>query len=131
MKKFDLLFYEDSKGYCPMLDFAKTLKQQGDKKSQNLANSIFRKLDRLRECGTMDGMPDFEKIENKKHKRWQIRVKHVTGIYRIFVCPWGGKSYVILNCFLKKSVKTPPNQIKLAENLMDDFIKRQGGKKDA
>lgn len=100
----------------------KSLQQQGDKQSVNLANSIFRKLDRLRECGTMDGLPDFEKMESKKHRLWQIRVKHVTGIYRIFICPWGGQTYVILNYFLKKKGKTPSNQIKIAENLMDDFM---------
>lgn len=124
MKKFDLKFYEDSRGNSPLYDFVKNLKQKGDKQSINLANSIFRKLDRLRECGTMDGMPDFEKMN---HRIWQIRVKHVNGIYRIFICLLDSKTYIILNYFLKKSGKTPPKQIQHTERLMDDYLKRHGG----
>lgn len=128
MGKFDIIFYEDSKGNSPVFDFIKTLQQKGDKQSAVLANSIYRRLDRLRQNGTMDGMPDFEFIDGRKYRFWQIRIMHVSGKHRIFICPWKGSSYVVLNHFIKKRGKTPPTQILLAETLMEDFIKRMGNK---
>ena len=124
LMRYDIKFYEDKKGNCPFLAFISELSQKGDKRSKNLVNALFLKFKQLEQNGTMTGMPDFRHIENSKYNLWEIRVKHVTGYYRILCCPWKGK-YVILNHFVKKGRKTPAKEIKKAERWMDDFISRQ------
>ncbi|HHY30345.1 MAG TPA: hypothetical protein GX520_06615 [Syntrophaceticus sp.] len=110
----DIIFYEDKNGHCPFLAFTGELTQKNDQRSRTLAKSIFLKLTQLKQNGTMDGMPNFEYIQDSKYPLWQIRIKHVTGTYRVFFCPWEGK-YVILNHFIKKSKKTPKKEIRKAE----------------
>ena len=125
-------FYEDESGkseiYIFLQALAEKIKKSNDKRSRTLFDSIYRRLKRLKICGTRDGMPDFEFIGDNKHKLWQIRVKHISGLYRIFICqcPWDKNKYIILNYFVKDEKKTPKREIELAKRLMDDYIKRRG-----
>jgi len=124
-------FYEDKNGQSPTYGFLESLKEKivtrNDKQCRSLLNSIYIRLKRLEENGTRDGMPDFEFIDSKKHKLWQIRIKHATGLYRLFICqcPWQKSNYVILNYFVKDESKTPKREIDLAERLIDDYITRR------
>lgn len=90
----DIIFYEDKNGHCPFLAFTGELTQKNDQRSRTLAKSIFLKLTQLKQNGTMDGMPNFEYIQDSKYPLWQIRIKHVTGTYRVFFCPWEEICYI-------------------------------------
>lgn len=127
---YDYQFYENANGESDTYDFLETLAgkaAKGDKASRILVNSIYRRLGQLKRNGTRDGMPDFEFFPDRKHSLWQIRVKHTTGYFRCFICLWKQNTYIILNYYCKKSLKTPPNEIGRAERLMTDFIGRNGG----
>lgn len=133
MDKYEIDFYEDQNGDSPVFDFIKSLKKRvtenKDKTSRTLLESIYRKLKRLEVNGTRDGMPDFESMDGCIYKIWQIRIKHVTGYYRIFICqnPYKKNVFVILNYYVKKSDKTDERQLKLADRLMKDYLKRKEG----
>jgi len=47
------------------------------------------------------------------------------GYSRIFYFSYTGKRFVLLHAFLKKTDKTPPAEIDIAEKRMQDFINRQ------
>ena len=66
----------------------------------------------------------FKKISGKDNL-FEIRVESNSNIYRTFCC-LDGKSVVILfNSFQKKTRKTPPNQIKRAEKLQNEYYEEQ------
>ena len=52
---------------------------------------------------------------------YEIRVKVGSNIFRIFCFFDKGKLVVLINGFIKKSQKTPPKEIRLAEKLMKEY----------
>lgn len=126
--EYNIEFYEDTNGkQNTTWQLIKELENNSDKHSRNLLNSIYYRLQILKTIGTRDGMPNFRQIKGSKNKLWELRIKHTTGLHRVFICAWNGNTFVILNHFLKKSPKTPPAEIKLAENLMNNWINNHGG----
>jgi len=78
----------------------------------------------------------FELIEDIEHvpktyldhiegKLYEIRVKHVSNIFRIFCFFDDVKLVVVINSFQKKSQKTPINEIKKAKAIMDKYFKNK------
>ena len=57
---------------------------------------------------------------------WEVRAKYDTNIYRLLFAPQGGHSHILLalECFQKKTQKTPPAKIDLAEARPADWIRR-------
>jgi len=73
-----------------------------------------------------------EKVPEKYFKHltsakglFEIRVEVGTNIFRVFCCFDNGKLVILLNGFQKKSQKTPPNEIQLAEKLMKEYFEEQ------
>jgi len=56
---------------------------------------------------------------------YEIRVSSGNNIYRIFCFFDEGNLIILLNAFQKKSQKTPPNQIKLAEKLKKEYYEHK------
>ena len=52
---------------------------------------------------------------------YEIRIEYEGNIYRIFCCFDKGNIVILLNCFQKKTQKTPPKEIKLARSLMKEY----------
>ncbi len=53
---------------------------------------------------------------------YEIRVEYESNIYRILCFFDKGNLVVLINSFQKKSQKTPPNEIKLAEKLKKQYF---------
>jgi phage-related protein len=51
---------------------------------------------------------------------FELRLKAEEGIARVFYCTLVGRRVVMLHQFIKKSEKTPPNEIKIARNRMKE-----------
>ena len=49
-----------------------------------------------------------------------MRVMAAEGIARAFYCTLVGRRVVMLHQFIKKSEKTPPNELKIARNRMKE-----------
>jgi phage-related protein len=107
--------------------FLKELSLKKDKRSKNLFNAIIHKINLLRQLGPILGEPHVKTIKGSKYNLKEIRVEHVTGYHRIFFCGWYNNTYVILNHFIKDTPDTPLNEIILAENIMDEWVKLKGG----
>jgi len=53
---------------------------------------------------------------------YEIRVKSGNSNYRIFCFFDSGALVILLHGFMKKSIKTPKNEIKLAEQLRNEYF---------
>jgi len=53
---------------------------------------------------------------------YEIRIEVGSNIYRVFCCFDRGQIVVLFNAFQKKSQKTPPQEIALAEKLKTEYF---------
>jgi len=53
---------------------------------------------------------------------FEVRIEYQSNIYRIFCCFDEGKLIILLNGFLKKTKKTPKNEIEKAMRLMKEYF---------
>lgn len=52
---------------------------------------------------------------------FELRLKGQEGIARVFFCTLVGRRIIMLHSFIKKTQKTPPREIKLAEARMKEM----------
>ena len=71
----------------------------------------------LREYGTRAGEPFVKHIDDDI---WELRPLSD----RIFFFCWQGNVFIMLHHFVKKTKKTPPQEIEQAKRNMKDFIER-------
>lgn len=76
----------------------------------------------LEERGIQLGMPHIKHI---KGKIYEIRVEQDANTYRLLYFVFTGRRFVILHGFQKKTAKTPPSEIEIAEKRMLDFVDPQ------
>jgi len=55
---------------------------------------------------------------------WEIRIKLGSNIYRLLSFPHHDNHIILTHGFIKKSQKTPRNQIKIAESYKNDYLRR-------
>lgn len=51
---------------------------------------------------------------------FELRLKGKEGIARVFYCTMVGRKIHMLHCFVKKTQKTPPRELKLARKRMQE-----------
>jgi len=101
--------------------------------NQNLENEILnlpegllarylRLTDLMLEFGANLGLPHTKPIESGL---FELRVKSKEGIARVFFCTKIGKKIIMLHSFIKKSQKTPKNEIKIAKSRMKEVQKNE------
>jgi len=78
----------------------------------------------LQEYGTHVKEPYVKQIKGHK-KLYELRIKDRTGISRILYFAHTRKTFVLLHGFIKKTVKTPAKEIKIAEQRMKDYLSRE------
>lgn len=62
---------------------------------------------------------------------YEIRVEFESNILRIFCCNDNGALVVLFNGFQKKTQKTPPDEIRRAKKIMNDYFKdKENGRDD-
>lgn len=96
-------FFTDSDNKSPVIDFLNTLTAAEKVKIRN-------QLRLLREFGIQLGMPQARPLKGQK-PLWELRPMP----NRLIYVAMRGKQFVILHAFTKKSQKTPPKEIKIAE----------------
>lgn len=52
---------------------------------------------------------------------FELRLKGVEGIARVFFCTMIGRRIVMLHSFIKKSNKTPPGELEIAESRLKEL----------
>ena len=56
----------------------------------------------------------------------ELRIKDSQGAIRVLYFTYTGRRFILLHGFIKKTDKTPVQDIELAEKRMNDFIIREG-----
>lgn len=110
--KREIEFYQDSQGNVPVQDF---IYQQ----SAKVKARILRYIDLLQDFGLSLGQPYVEKLAGSDV--WELRIRHSSNYYRILYFATSGRKFVLLHAFLKKSARTPKNEIETAKNKIIDY----------
>ncbi len=104
MEKLIVLFYENANGKKPVKEWLHSL-------SKNDRKIIGEDIKTI-EYGFPIGMPTCRKLENKLYEiRSNISDKRITRVIFVVI----NKYIILLNGFIKKSQKTPKNEIILAK----------------
>jgi|WetSurSiteA1Bulk_404760.scaffolds.fasta_scaffold124058_2 phage-related protein len=110
-------YYVTREGKTPVKEFIDSLSAEGQ------AKYIF--ITRLlQEYGIHVKEPYVRQITGHK-KLYEIRIKEKSGISRILYFAHTGKKFVLLQGFIKKTDKTPANEIDIAEQRMKEYLSRE------
>lgn len=106
-------FYLDAKGNSPVED----LISEQDAKTKA---KLLRIIDLLEEFGLQIPNTWVEKLNDV----WELKERIGTERYRILYFAHTGKKFILLHAFIKKTQKTPKDEILIAEHRRTDYIKR-------
>jgi len=111
-----VIFYKTAEGKCPVEDFLESLPGK-------VAQKVTWVLKLLEDLNVVPSSY-FKKLVGTE-EIWECRIQLGSNAYRIF-CFFLGNSVVILtHGFIKKSRKTPANEIAKAESYRRDFLRRR------
>jgi phage-related protein len=79
---------------------------------------IWGSLECVEKIGTECHRVEFRQIKNKL---WEIKIKGITGTYRIFYVMLDRNTMLFLHFYTKKSQKAPRNEIEIAERRMKEI----------
>ena len=118
MKERTVVFYRSADGKCPIEDFLNALP---GKVAQKIA-WVLRLLEDLEfvPARYFAKLPGTEEI-------WECRISFASNAYRILCFLSDDSSVVLTNAFIKRTKKTPRNEIERAEAIRKDFIRRKTG----
>ena len=116
-EKWRVKAYESLSGDIPVEKFIKSLDEKARLK-------ISRTLDLLEEFGLEGAYPHFKKLTGTS--LWELRILGADSI-RIFYITITGKIFLLLHGFKKKKQKTPPKEIKVAEERLKEYQSRKIG----
>jgi phage-related protein len=111
-----VIFYKTVSGECPVQDFLASL-------SGKVAQKIAWVLQILED---LERVPSvfFKKLTGTE-EIWECRIQYGSNIYRIF-CFFDSHSVVVLtHGLIKKTQKTPPQEIERAESYRRDYLTRR------
>ena len=112
--KWEIEFYEDSRGNVPVDEFYQSLTSKEEKVKCDWI------IDLLEELGIELGMPYARPI--KGTPLWELRPMANRILYFLFTKE---NTFVLLHGFRKKTQETPKRHIEIALKRMDDYIERR------
>jgi phage-related protein len=116
MADFEVIFYEKENGDCPVEEFINSLDVKMRAKMIGLLELLEEKGNQLRE-------PYSKPIDDGI---FEIRCKVGNNITRVLYFFYYEGKIILTNGFIKKTQKTPPEEIKLAKERRADFKERMG-----
>ena len=114
---YRIKFYEDEQGKRPIRDYLKELGSKADKDSRVKINKIYDYIETLKEHGTRAGEPFVKHIDGDI---WELRPLRD----RFFFFYWKDNLFVFLHHFVKKTKKTPPQELAQAKRNLESFKRR-------
>lgn len=116
---FEIRFFRDKNDRSEIVDYLDELKEKAETNKDARINreKILTYLSALSQYGTRIGSPIVKHIDGEI---WELRpLKN-----RIFFFYWKEDTFVMLHYFIKKSRKTPTNEINKARANLKDFLER-------
>ncbi|NCO74714.1 MAG: type II toxin-antitoxin system RelE/ParE family toxin [Cyanobacteria bacterium] len=111
----EIIFYRTSLGNCPVEDFLDSL-------SAKQAQKVIWVLKLVTELESIP-IKYFKKLVNTDDI-WEIRIQLDNNIFRLLGFFQDNNLIILTNGFIKKTQKTPSQEIKLAEKRKKDYLKR-------
>jgi phage-related protein len=112
----EVIFYRTASGKCPVEEFLDSLTaKQADKVTWTLSL-----VEDLRQVPRQN----FKKLVGTDDI-WEVRVELGSDIFRLLGFFDSGSLVVLTNGFVKKTQKTPPNEIIVAEERKRDYLNRK------
>ena len=115
MSNWSVESYIDSRGRVPVEAFFDRLRVEDRAR-------IVQTLGLLEEFGLQLGAPYVKHLQDKL---WELRVRSGRKAYRVIYIAHRDRRFILLHAFLKKSRKTPGQDIAIAERRMADFLERE------
>ena len=115
---FELEFYKKDNGKIPVQDFLYSL-------NPKLRAKAFSDIELLKKMGSELKEPYVKPIKGDNNKGlYELRIKFSNDIARIVYFTYYNNKFVLLHGFIKKTMKTPENEIKKARKYMEDYKRR-------
>ena len=115
---FRVLFYKKANGESPVFDYMHKLESSKGKDSRIKRYQIVAHLTTLSEQGTRAGMPSMRHLDGDI---WELRPTSD----RILFAYAFENAFVLLHHFVKKTQKTPRQEIERAKRELQDFLNRR------
>jgi len=117
---YEVKFYHDRNGKSEIVDYLDGLSEKSEtsKTDRINRNKILAYIGALEKFGTRIGEPMVKHIDGSL---WELRPL----ANRIFFFHWKENKFVLLHYYIKKSRKTPPQEIETARAKLKDFIARE------
>ena len=112
--KWEVSYYTQSNGIQPVKEWINTL-------DLKLQLKIFRAFELLEQFNINVKAPYVKPLDNKLY---ELRIKDYKGIYRIIYFLHTNRQFIMLNGFVKKTPKTPLNEIELAKIRMKEVLEK-------
>ena len=116
MQEFEIVFYDKPDGSEPVREFLLSV-------DAKMRARLLRTIDLLAQNGTALRMPYSEYFVDGI---FEIRAKSGSDISRVLYFFVIGRKIVLTNGFIKKTQKTPKNEIDLAKKYRNEFLNREG-----
>jgi len=116
----EIIFYKNTKGVQPVLEYMQELSKNSSKESRIKLNKINDYIQALSVYGTEQLSENY--VKHPDGDIWELRPLRDRILFAGVV---DGK-YVLLHQFMKKTQKTPAREIKKAKNELKDFKERSG-----
>lgn len=113
-EQWKIFLYKTPQGDTPVNDFILKL----DLKAQSKVRDTIKML---QEFGVRLGLPHIKKLTGTE--LWELRILGSDSI-RVLYIAISGKNFLLLHGFKKKKDKTPPKEIKIAEDRLIEFRSR-------
>ena len=104
-EQWKILLYQTLQGDSPVKEFIDNLEQRAQAK-------VYDAINLLRNFGIRLGSPHIKKVTGTQ--MWELRILGTDSI-RVLYIAITGKTFLILHGFKKKKDKTPPKEIRTAE----------------
>ncbi|MBE6105021.1 type II toxin-antitoxin system RelE/ParE family toxin [Anaerovibrio lipolyticus] len=114
-----IVFYVDKKGKSQLLDYLNELEQINSKDSRIKLTKIREYVKALALNGTF--LPE-KYVKHLDGEIWELRPLD----NRILFAGWVDGAFVLLHSFIKKTKKTPKQEIEQAKRELLDFKEREG-----
>ena len=114
-EQWNILFYKTLQGDTPINEFILSLDLKAQAKVRDM-------IKMLQEFGIRLGLPHVKKLTGTE--LWELRIVGLDSL-RIFYIAISGKNFLLLHGFKKKKDKTPPKEIKTAEDRLAEFRTRK------
>ena len=116
MQEFEIIFYEKADGSEPVKEFLLSV-------DIKMRAKLLKIMELLAANGTDLRMPYSEYLSDGI---FEIRAKYGSDISRVLYFFVFGRKIILTNGFMKKTQKTPKNEIELAKKYRSDFLRREG-----